>query len=477
MESSDDEHAMESDTVTKSDLISELPEDILQKILSCVWIRTVVRMRRVSRKWMELCESLQFIRLDYRDFEHWKVEKFTHFVNNLLLVRRKVDLQTFQLHWNPHGPLNCNDVRMWIGYAVKHNVKVLDVKLCLYDKTVLPPAIFTCRSLQELNLQWGNAPYRDYDHTGLVLPDIINLPSLKKLTLRDVEVDELSLNRFIARSPGLEDLNLIDSAMRLDLIASKALKRLTLDGFLGECDGFTIAAPHLISFECTGCSLEAISWRDQPSLESARIDTCGYTFDCESKFTGVLKYAKKLALFGSDIKVMLEKELPTCSAFENLTTLEIGEWYLTEDLFVVLRFLQLSPRLEELTLMNRPLDEGAEIDCMPIDGMTFRCPLLESVVIQCSEGDGRIDKLLSVLVVNGISPDNINIAFYDEIEKRDRAERIRADEERSKELRIFEKRVRRNPEWREYDPYAMSESDSKQSDDGFSDASDDPDDY
>ena len=110
---------------------------------------------------------------------------------------------------------------------------------------------------------------------------------------------------------------------------------------------------------------------------------------------------------------------------------------------------------------------------MPIDGMTFQCPLLESVVIQCSEGDGSIDKLLSVLVVNGISLDNINIAFYDEIEKRDRAERIRADEEQSKELRIFEKRVKRNPEWREYDPYAMSESDSKQSDDGFSDASDD----
>lgn len=465
MESSGDEHAMESDTETESDLISELPEDILQKILSCVRIRTVVRMRRLSRKWRELCESLQFIRLDYRDFEHWKDEKFARFVNNLLLVRWKVDLHTFQLHWDPHTPLNCNDVRMWIGYAVKHNVKVLDVKLCLYDKTVLPPGIFTCRSLQELNLQWGNAPYRDYEHTGLVLPDIINLPSLKKLTLRDVEVDELSLNRFIARSPGLEDLHLIDSAMRLDLIASKALKRLTLDGFLYECDGFIIAAPHLTGFECTGCSLEAISWRDQPSLESARIDTCGYTFDCESKFTGVLAYAKKLTLFGPDIKVMLEKELPTCSAFEGLTTLEIGEWNLFEDLFVVLRFLQLSPRLEELTLVHRPLDyEGEEIDGMPIDGMTFGCPFLESVVIQCSEDDVGIEKLVNALVVNGISLFKIDIAFYGDIEKRGRAERIRADEERSKELRIFEKMAKKNPEWIYDDPYARRKPDSEQSD-------------
>lgn len=114
---------------------------------------------------------------------------------------------------------------------------------------------------------------------------------------------------------------------------------------------------------------------------------------------------------------------------------------------------------------------------MPIDGMAFRCPLLESVVIQCSEGDERIDKLVNVLVVNGISLDKIDIAFYDDIEKRDRVERTRADEERSKELSIFEKMAKKNPEWIDDDPYALSEPDSEQSDDGFSDEYDDPDDY
>jgi hypothetical protein len=302
---SGDEYATESDNESDIDRISELPGDILQKILSRVRIRSVVRMRRLSRRWRKLCESLQFIHLDYRDFQHWKFEKFARFVNNLLLIRRKVDLHTFQLHLDPHAPLNCNDVRMWIGYALKHKVKVLDVKLDLYDKTDLPTGIFTCRSLQELNLQWGEAPYRDYEHRQLVLPDIINLPSLKRLTLRDVQVDGLSLNRFIARSPGLEDLHLIDSAMHIKLIASKALKRLILDGLLDGCNGFTISAPHLISFECTGCSLDDISWRDQPSLESARIDTRGCTFDGESKFIGVIAHAKKLTLLGSDIKVCL----------------------------------------------------------------------------------------------------------------------------------------------------------------------------
>uniref|UniRef100_A0ACD5WKW8 Uncharacterized protein n=1 Tax=Avena sativa TaxID=4498 RepID=A0ACD5WKW8_AVESA len=469
---SGDEHAIESDSGSDTDRISELPEDILQKILSSVRIRAAVRMRRLSRRWRELCESLQFIHLDYRDFEHWKVKKFARFVNNLLLVRQKVDLHTFQLHWDSHPPLNCNDVRMWIGYAVKNNVKVLDVKLRLYDKTDLPPGIFTCRSLQELNLQWGEAPLWDCKHTGLVLPDMINLPSLKRLTLRDVEVSDLSLKRFIARSPSLEDIHLIDSAMYLDCIASTALKRLTLDGVLdGRCV-FKISAPHLISFECTDYPLKAISWKGQPSLESARIDTCGYTFDGESKFTGVLAHAKKLALFGADIKVMLEKELPTCSVFASLTTLEIGDWYLSGDLFVVIRFLQLSPRLEKLTFRHRSLDSGAaESDAMPIGGITFQCPFLESVIIHCSAFSYGVAKLVNVMFVNGISEDKINFTLDEDIKERERLERICADEERSKELSIFEKMAKENPEWIDDDPDALSEPDSDQSD-AYSDESD-----
>ncbi|BAS74720.1 Os01g0789000 [Oryza sativa Japonica Group] len=345
---STDEHAMESDT----DLISVLPGEVLQHILSFSRIRAIVRMRRLSRRWMRVIECLQFICLDYRDFKHWKVEKFARFVDNLLLIRSKVDLHTFQLYWFHYLPLNCNDLRKWILYAVKHNVKVLDVELDMYDKTALPSRIFTCRSVEELSLQMGEAPDEDLEHVGLVLPDIIQLPSLKKLTLSDVEVDQLSLNQFIGRSPNLEDLHLINSATYLDLIASKVLKRLTLDGFMHGPKRFTISAPHLVHFECQGCALQDVSWGEKPSLESAHIDTWGKKYDGESEFIGVLLSAKTLALFGSDVKVMLEKELPACPVFERLTTLEIGKWCLTEDFYTVLRFLQLSPRLGELTLMQ-----------------------------------------------------------------------------------------------------------------------------
>ncbi|GJM92892.1 hypothetical protein PR202_ga09398 [Eleusine coracana subsp. coracana] len=251
--------------------------------------------------------SNEVIRLNFSEFEHWKDEKFARYVNNLLLLRAKVDLHTFQLRCDSDCwyLLNCNDLRTWVSYAVRQNVKVLDVKLYQYDKTVLPRCIFNNRSLQELKLDMGEAPHKDYEHEGLVLPDMIDLPSLTRLTLYDVEVGDFCLGKIMARSPGLEDVRLVNCAQHLELIDSKVLKRLTIDGCIDGVKGLTIAAPNLIHFEYIGWPLDDITWREQPSLESAHIDTCGcgYTFDSQSDFTGPFLHAKRLALFGSDIKV------------------------------------------------------------------------------------------------------------------------------------------------------------------------------
>ncbi|TKW17182.1 hypothetical protein SEVIR_5G349600v4 [Setaria viridis] len=471
MESTDDQ-GMDSGI----DRISLLPTEILHNILSVVRIRTVVRMRRLSMRWRQVCEALQFICLTRREFRSWRADKFARFVNNLLLLRERVDLHTFQLHWCGRSPLDCNDVRMWIGYAVKHNVKVLDVALEAYDQDSLPRCVFVCPFLEELNLQLGDT---SYGHVGLVLPDKISLPSLKKLTLYDVEVSQLSLDRIIACSPGLEDLSFTNCARYFKLIDSKILKRLTLDGFIDGGDGFTIATPCLIHFECSGCALECICWRERPSLESAHIDSCGPTFDGQSDFTGILLCAKTLTLLnfqGSDMKVMLEKQLPACSVFENLETLEIGDWCLTDNFNIVLCFLQLSPRLKRLTLVQRKLPEeanGVKVDAVPINGMTLQCPLLETVVIRCSKDDREIHKMVNAMVANGVSLEKINVKFYEVLVEKVIAEIIRSRHEQEKEFAIFEKTMEENPEWVDDSIYARSDSNNNNNEEGIEDEEDD----
>jgi hypothetical protein len=82
--------------------------------------------------------------------------------------------------------------------------------------------------------------------------------------------------------------------------------------------------------------------------------------------------------------------------------------------------------------------------------MTFQCPLLESVTIQCSEGDEGIDKLGNVLVANGVSldkisvtilvtnkyrKDEIHVTLYEYIKKRALQEKISATEGQVKKAR------------------------------------------
>ncbi|CAO1944789.1 unnamed protein product [Urochloa humidicola] len=387
------------------------------------------------------------INIDYSKYEHWKYEKFASFVNNMLL-RRDTYLHTFKLHFKHYHLVNFKDVRTWIGYAVKHNVKVLDVDLGGYDKTLLPRCIFTCCSLQELNLSMGEAPYDDLEHEGLLLPDVIKLPSLKRLSLCDVEVSSLDFEQIIAQSPGLEEMHLVNCAQHLELVKSNVLKRLTIDGFFNRGKGLTIAAPHLIHFECIGWPLEEITWQKRPSLETAHIDTwcSGRTYGGQSDLVGIVLHAKTLALCGSEIKAMLEKELCSCPVFDNLVTLEIGGWCLTNDLYVVVRFLQLSPRLEKLTLKQRKLNKatkGEETSSVPIAGMTFKCPLLETVIIQCSKDDDEIVKTVNAMVEYGISLEKIQVIFYEDIE---RAERWGKTLEEMKEHGILEKARKENQE-------------------------------
>ncbi|KAL6853846.1 hypothetical protein ACP4OV_019875 [Aristida adscensionis] len=61
-------------------------------------------------------EAEEIIRLNYKEYERWKYEKFACFVNKLLLLRNQVDLHTLQLHCDSccHHLLNLDDVRTWI---------------------------------------------------------------------------------------------------------------------------------------------------------------------------------------------------------------------------------------------------------------------------------------------------------------------------------------------------------------------------
>jgi len=61
-----------------------------------------------------------------------------------------------------------------------------------------------------------------------------------------------------------------------------------------------------------------------------------------------------------------------------------------------------------------------ETSSMSIAGMTFNCPLLDTVIIQCSKDDVEIGKTVAAMVALGISLEKIQVIFYEDIERAER---------------------------------------------------------
>lgn len=80
---------------------------------------------------------------------------------------------------------------------------------------------------------------------------------------------------------------------------------------------------------------------------------------------------------------------------------------------------------------------------MSIAGMTFKCPLLETVIIQCSKDDVEIEKTVAAMVALGIGLEKIQVIFYEDIE---RAERWGVSLEELKKRDALDKMLKENRE-------------------------------
>lgn len=247
-----------------SDLISSLPDHILHQILGLLKTKEAVQTCVLSKRWEHLWTSLpsldfessvfpvlkQKTRLviccfdlsedeeseddddddndgeseDYEESEDDELDKqkygmqkergwrFVRFVNMFLLRRDPLDLNVFRLSCNG---LHSKHARTWIHYAVKHNPRVLCLILCT---RLLPSCIYTCTSLEELDL---------FD-CGVFVPATVNLPNLRKLKIRTTCLVKNQLTNLLSGCPLLEFLWLEHCKLDESEIAHEKLQHLTI---------------------------------------------------------------------------------------------------------------------------------------------------------------------------------------------------------------------------------------------------------
>lgn len=304
------------------DEISQLPDELLLKVLLFLPTKVAVSTSILSKRWEFLWMWLP--KLEYSDSSESKSWRLSPFVDLNLPLHKAPVIESLRLNFDAYNRDIVNGINNWVLTAVSRCVRELRVTLAFthYKLARVPSNLFTCKSLVILEL------------TGdfyVNVPRMVFLPSLKFLILRRMWYSDL--HKLLSHCPVLEDLLVEpndDDKNTLSVIVP-SLQRLTLKiprGYHIEggyhFEGLVINTPSLKYFKIMDYideyKLEDSSYsyyfEDTPKLEEADIES---TYPDINKFVRSIRSVKRLSLC---IRVNADEEVTCFHPSINLNILE-----------------------------------------------------------------------------------------------------------------------------------------------------------
>ncbi|XP_026395679.1 F-box/LRR-repeat protein At3g59200-like isoform X1 [Papaver somniferum] len=280
------------------DRVSNLPESLIHHILSFLYMKYVVQTSILSRRWRYVWTTVSTLVFSVNEFaspgtvlHSIQMNKFTRFIDKVLLLRGISDIKRFHLHWVDNlfdtftvRELLEDHLNAWILVSLSHNVQELLIQIDTaanyhYLEIRFPHCLFNSQSLRKLVL----------DLTGKVqscalLPNSMDLPRLKFLALSSFYIQDVnSINKLISSCPVLESLVLrevwIENSDDMSIsIESHELKHLEIvsESELREPEYQTaktirLSTPKLISFVCSAYMVQDYCLENLSSLVTATI--------------------------------------------------------------------------------------------------------------------------------------------------------------------------------------------------------------
>ncbi|KAJ1691336.1 hypothetical protein LUZ63_015491 [Rhynchospora breviuscula] len=344
------------------DRISNLSDPILAHILSYLTTKDAVQTSLLAKRYRNLWAEVPVINLDFDDFlspGEEVQEKFVKFANGVFKHREPLTLESFNLVWNDEDS-DPTPVTAWLDTVAKLKPKFLSTDISNYNyKIEVPDSVFTSESLQELVLELT---------FEIVIPRTVKLPSLRRLTLKNVYIEDEILEKLLSGSPAIEEMVLHNCVWNSGCIFSGTLKNLVLNGCCDETTLFLdvlICVPSLEFLEVYSLwSMGKLKFKDMKSLVGAQIHLKELS-DEEPLFLTGLTNVKSLELVLSvsalmAMKNLLQRKTTKFPTFGNLRSLKIRGWSVTHDFNLVACFLLHAPNLKKLTLLHNEELESSE---------------------------------------------------------------------------------------------------------------------
>uniref|UniRef100_A0A0D3GGY4 F-box domain-containing protein n=1 Tax=Oryza barthii TaxID=65489 RepID=A0A0D3GGY4_9ORYZ len=333
--------------------INDLPNEVLQYILSFLSTREVVQTCVLSQRWCNIWKFVPTVHVTNETIQHCQ-----KLLDHVIMQRGDVSINTCHLEFVKYFRRENRKANKWIFHALS-----------------------VCK-VKELRVY---IQFQDFFLT--ITNQAIISGYLRKLELDSVKLEANSLD--FTSCPLLEELQMGYCIIYARKIVSKSLKRLKMETMFFETeddDGWPcrlhISVPNIVSLTLLGFDGWTPLFENTPYLAFAIVtfndecyDTCQYSSfwdcgneDCEgcyaigdhlngSVFLHHLSHTTHMELtndcrmnMNDSISTIFDRDLKWCPLFRNLKTLLLNEWFLENGLRGVLRILQHSPALEKITL-------------------------------------------------------------------------------------------------------------------------------
>ncbi|KAF8407743.1 hypothetical protein HHK36_006878 [Tetracentron sinense] len=318
-----------------SDIISNLPEQVIETILVHLPIRDAVRMSVLSHRWMYKWVTIPELVFDCNSIPPTedgtiRIDKLVNFIDRVLLLHRG---PVHKFHLSTRF-LNDSSIDSWILFLSINGVKELSLKFQGEKLYKVPYSFFSCQAISHLNL----------------FSCILKPPSVFK-------------GFSLLKSLNLEKVTLSNEVFESIMSNCMVLERLRLTNLNG-CTHLKIRGLNLQHFYFYGEFID-ICFIDAPQLSFVSIWLNNRDFKQDGqgessnliKVLGILTGLEKLVIAYYFIQFLAVGNIPVRLPVTYDGLKSISLMIELEDLnqtLVMLRWIQSSPNLHELEIVQQP---------------------------------------------------------------------------------------------------------------------------
>ncbi|XP_055961248.1 F-box/LRR-repeat protein At3g03360-like [Mercurialis annua] len=197
-------------------IISKLPDEILQTILDKLPVIDAVSTGFLSRRWRDLWKYISVVEFD-PSWVQLTGKDIISSLNQFICLHKGQKIQRFSVRFT-YQPEMSATVDSWVLFAINKHVEDLDLDFDVTDNNIIEntayapchkllPNVFNNRSIVRLVLSFCD----------LELPMSIQLQSLKVLQLHRIELPQDAIQMLTSNAPILEQLFLSDCNRTKDL--------------------------------------------------------------------------------------------------------------------------------------------------------------------------------------------------------------------------------------------------------------------